>query len=50
MLVGELILAGSISLPALGRTWLLAAVLGLLALLTLDFALDAYVNRPGRFC
>jgi hypothetical protein len=32
------------------RKWLLAAAFGLVALAVLVFALDAYLNRPGRFC
>jgi hypothetical protein len=32
------------------RKGMLIAVIGLLVLVALGFALDAYVNRPGRLC
>lgn len=32
------------------RKWMQIAVFGLLVLVGLGFALDAYVNRPGRLC
>jgi hypothetical protein len=32
------------------RKWLFVAALGLTALVVFNFALDAYLHRPGRFC